>query len=257
MIKQYLNALGIAALSVSSASAGLVAHYDFTDGDLLDNEVGASNTLTHITTGAGGGVTINSDGSAAFAGDDTNQGYLETAAFGTVGVTNYTVSFWWKTSTFAQGNFQGLFSNDDAGVGFSWQLDSNGADMRFISSGNPNLTYAESNLAADTWYHTVIRKNAAGANYTEVFITAEGAAGPNLVMNQNANPGGLNEYRLGVNRNSDSLFQMDMANVKIYNDNTVDLATLLAEGPQTVPEPSTSALLVLGGLGLAFRRKKS
>ena len=253
MFKLHLNTLCIAALSVGSASAGLIAHYDFTDGNLTDNEVGATYTLTQVTTGTG--IPINADGSAAFGGS-TATGYLETPAFGTTGVPLFTVSFWWKTSTLAQGNFQGLFTNDDGAASFSWQLDNSGADMRFISQGNTALTYPESNLSVDTWYHTVIRKNTAGANYTQVFITEEGAVSPTLVMNQNANPGGLNEFRLGTNRNTDSLFAMDMANVKIYNDNTENLTDLLNEGPQLVPEPSSSALLALGGLSLVFRRRK-
>ncbi|NWK55420.1 PEP-CTERM sorting domain-containing protein [Verrucomicrobiaceae bacterium N1E253] len=245
--------------SASYVSAGLVAHYDFTDGDLTDNEVGANYTLTHVQNGTGA-VSINADGSAAFPGNDSSSGnhaFLETAAYGTTGVANFTVSFWWKTNNLAQGNYQGLFSSDDANASFSWQLDNSGSNMRFVSNGSPTLTYAESNLSTDTWYHTVIRKETgAGDNYTQVYITSEGGVTPVLVMNQNSNPGGLNEFRLGVNRNSDSLFAMDMANVKIYNDASVDLSSLLAEGPGLVPEPSSTALLGLGGLALILRRRK-
>ena len=253
---KYTQSLLLCLAFAGFVNAGLIAHYDFTDGDLTDNEVSASYTLTHINT-VTSQVIINPDGSAGFSGNDADKSYLEAPAYGATGVANFTVSFWWKTSSLAQGSYQGLFSNDDAGVGFSWQLDNSGSDMRFISSGKPNLTYPESSLAADTWYHTVIRKEGgAGDNYTQVYMTAMGTGSPLLVMNQNANPGGLNEFRLGVNRNSDSLFQMDMSNVKIYNDSTVDLGVLLAEGPQLVPEPSSIVLLSLGGLALLIRRKR-
>jgi len=256
--KKPILSLSILTLSIGNLSAALIAQYDFTDGDLTDNELGASYTLTHTTTGSGG-VTINPNGSATFTGVEANKGYLETVAFGTTGVANFTVSFWFKASTFAQGNFQGLFSTNSSAASFSSQLDSSGPNIRFVSAGNSTLTYADSNLSVDTWYHTVIRKETgAGANYTQVYITEEGAAGPTLVMNQNANPGGLNQFRFGVNRNSDSLFGMDMANVKIYNDATVNLTTLLTEGPSltVIPEPTTSALMAVAGLGLLARRKR-
>jgi hypothetical protein len=239
-------------LSTGWASAALIAHYDFTDGDLTDNEVSANYTLTEIGT-----VTANIDGSAGFSGDDSTKSYLETAALGGSGVANFTVSYWFKTDSFSQGNYQGLFSTNNSSANYSWQLDSTGSNIRLVSKGNTTLSYADSNLSVDTWYNVVIRKESgAGDNYTQVYITAEGEATPHLVMNQDANPGGLNMFRLGVNRNTDSLFRMDMSNVKIYDDSTVDLGTLLTEGPQVVPEPSSSALLGLAALALILHRRK-
>lgn len=254
--KTILPAIGLAL--ISSSQATLIAHYDFTDGDLLDNEVGATYTLAHNTLGIGDGsgvTTINPDGSAAFSGSETNKGYLETDGPG--GLPDFTVSFWWKTNTFAQGNYQGIFSNDDTKNNFTWQFDSSGTNMRLVSQNNTTLTYPESSLSTDTWYHTVIRKeDGAGDNYTQVYITEEGAAGPALVMNQNANPGGIFEFRLGTIRDNSNLLNMDMANVKIYSDSDVDLDVLLAEGPQLVPEPSSALLIGLAGLSLLIRRKR-
>jgi hypothetical protein len=105
----------------------------------------------------------------------------------------------------------------------------------------------------DTWYHVVVRKDT--SNSAKVHITEEGAAPVNQVMSPAANPGGLQRLRLGVNRNAGSLFRMDMANVQIYDDASVDLDTLLAEGPQLVPEAS-SLLLALLGAPLLLRRRK-
>lgn len=250
--------LSILAFGACNLSAALIAHYDFTDGNKLDNEVGPNYTLTETTTGTGG-VALNPNGSVTFTGVEANKGYLETTAFGGTGVANYTVSFWFKASTFAQGNFQGLFSNNNSSAAFSHQLDSSGANIRFVSNGNPTLTYADSNLSVDTWYNAIIRKQTGGgANYTQVYITEEGESAPLLVMNQNANPGGLSQFRFGANRNSDSLFGMDMANIKIYNDANVDLNTLLTEGPSltVIPEPSSTALIAIASLGLTLRRKR-
>ena len=122
-----------------------------------------------------------------------------------------------------------------------------------MSSGNTTQTYPESNLAVDTWYHVAVRKDT--SNSAKVYITEEGAASVAQAMSPAANPGGLQRLRLGVNRNADSLFRMDMANVLIYDDASVDLDTLLAEGPQLVPEAS-SLLLALLGAPLLLRRRR-
>ena len=231
--------------------ANLIAHYDFTDGNLLDNEAGSSYTLSET----GSGVSLDPSGFASFPGDDTIQSYLETPGAVPIG-SDFIVSFWWKTDSFEQGDFQGLFSSNTANVNYSWQFDSSGTDMRLVSNGssaNPALSDPESNLAPDTWYHTVVRKWS--ENNTDLYITQEGAVSPLLVGSQGRNPGGLNFFRLGVNRNTDSLFRFDMANVKIYDDSTQSrVSTLLAEGPGLIPEPGTFALLAIGvGLLAAVR----
>lgn len=243
-----------------SAQASLIAHYDFGDGDLTDNEVGPTFTLTEIQEGTPQ-VTLDASGFASFPGTEGNgnRAWLETAAFGTVGQPNFTVSFWWRTDDLVQSDFQGLFSNDDASAdSFSWQVDNHGSFMRLVAEQGVSLSYDESNLSPDTWYHTVVRKQTgAGANYTQWYMTAEGEAAPLLIGNSATNIGGLNMFRLGANRNTDRLFAFDMANVKIYNDSTVDLTTLLAEGPGvvTVPEPGVASFIWMGAALLILRRR--
>lgn len=65
-----------------------------------------------------------------------------------------------------------------------------------------------------------------GHGTSHVTLSPDGAA--NLVGSNTVNPGGLQNFRLGVNRNTDSLFAMDMGNVKIYTDSTVSIDDLLA-----------------------------
>jgi len=183
---------------------------------------------------------------------------LETIGLG--GTQEFTVSFWFKTDSFDQGDYQALFSNNNASTeNFSWQLDSHGENITLKSKGNTTLTYPESNLSVDSWYHVVIRKeNDAEDLRTRVFITALNESLPSLVMNQDANPGGLQMFRIGTNRNTNSFFRMDLSNLKIYDDATVDLTNLLAEGPQlsAVPEPPSGTLLGLGALALVLRRRR-
>ena len=121
---------------------------------------------------------------------------------------------------------------------------------------NPNITESDSNLATDTWYHTVVRKSSTG-DQTQFYNTEIGSGTVNLVGSQSNNPGGIFDFRLGTNRNNDALFRFDMANVKIYNDSAADLNTLLAEGPRLVPEPGFFSLLALGwGLVAVLRQQR-
>ncbi|MGB0775451.1 MAG: LamG-like jellyroll fold domain-containing protein, partial [Akkermansiaceae bacterium] len=236
------------------AQAALIAHYDFADGNLLDDEQGTY-TLTEVTNGTAN-VSLDSGGYATFPGNDTtNEAHLQVTGPG--GAGTFTVSLWVRTDDWTQGSFQGIFSNNSGGSGasFSWQLDSSGGNIRVrSSSGVSSIDYATSNLSSDTWYNFIVRKTGAG---TELWITEQGAGtAVKVAEDVDTAPGGLQNFRLGANRGDDSFFRMDMANVKIYDDASVSLNTLLAEGPQLVPEPSSAALLGLGGLALILRRRK-
>ena len=258
MISKFKSILFLFGLS-SISQAALIAHYDFSDGDLLDDEeAGTSYTLTQIQDGATE-VTLNGDNSANFPGFDSgtsNRAYLQ--ATGPGAATAFTISFWWKTADFdVVGNteFQGLFTNATASTApNSFQFDSHNADMRLVGSGGLSITYAESNLSTDTWYHTVIRRTS--GNVAQLYITQEGAGAVNLVGTDTGFTGDLSFFRLGSNRNTDRLFAFDMANVKIYNDDTESLAGLLAEGSGVVPEPSTILLTSIAALGFGFRRRR-
>ncbi|BDS08990.1 hypothetical protein NT6N_40300 [Oceaniferula spumae] len=248
--------LGIAVfLAPISASAALLAHYDFTDGDILDDEQG-NYALTEVAPGTGN-VGINPDGSASFPGNGAANGaHLEVVGPG--GSANFTVSLWVRTDSWSQGGFQGIFSNLNASTAgnFSWQIDVNSGTLRVVSAtANFEIISTDATgFATDTWHHIVLRKTPAG---TELFATELGdVGGPNSLGTNDDNPGGLQNFRLGTNRNTDSFFRMDMSNVKIYDDADTPIATLFAEGPQLVPEPSSTALLGLGVLGFVLRRRR-
>ena len=239
-----------------AADAAFIAHYDFTDGDLTDNEVGGSYTLNKVVNGADS-LFITPQGAASFPGlDGGEKDYLETTGPG--GAGSFTVSFWFKTDQVSQGNFQGLFSNNTVNSpnNFSWQVDVQSGTLRLVSAttGFTPITNAEGGepqIQADVWQHVVVRKiNDNG----ELFFGTEGSL--TSVGSTALNPGGLQFFRLGVNRNTDSLYRMEMANVKIYTDAQISLDALNSEGPQLVPEPTSALIgLGLGGLLLARRRR--
>ena len=69
---------------------------------------------------------------------------------------------------------------------------------------------------------------------------------------------GLEDFRIGVNRGGNLTYDGDYANIAIYDTalDTAALQTVLNAGPAAVPEPSSAALLGLGGLALILRRRK-
>ena len=248
---------GLIATSIASQAA-LIAHYDFADGDRYDNEVGSNYTLTETSNGATV-ITTTVEGAVSFPGEagEAERDFLATPGPG--GAAAFTVSIWFKTDTVNQGGFQGIFSNltPNAPGNFSWQLDVNSGTLRLVSAtaGFGSLTNSgagEPQIQTNLWHHVVVRKTAAGGS--ELWFGSEDDA-LELVGSGALNPGGLQNFRLGINRNNDSLYAMEMANVKIYDDAGISLTTLNGEGPQLIPEPSTS-LLGLLSLGLVLRRKR-
>ncbi|WP_346189793.1 LamG-like jellyroll fold domain-containing protein [Rubritalea halochordaticola] len=253
MCKTLFTHLSVLACMATTSQAALIAHYDFSDGDLLDNEVGGSYTLAQ---GSGTDlVSLNGDGSASFSGDDNNPAWLETVGPG--GAANFTVSLWVKTDSWNQGSFQGLFANNSGGAGtlYSWQIDSNGGDIRVATQADGAIfSTSSAGLNSSSWYNITLIKN--GAN-TEFYLTEEGAGSATHIGTVAANPGGLQSFRLGINRNDDKLFTMDMANVKIFNSvENVDNLVLEGAMVSSVPEPTSTALVGLAGLGFILRRRR-
>lgn len=84
----------------------LIAHYDLSDGDLLDNEVGWTNChleAMRSTEGSVSRVGHNTlDGAAAFGGGTQWNAWLE--AEGPGALEDFTVSFWFRTDQVNQGH---------------------------------------------------------------------------------------------------------------------------------------------------------
>jgi len=235
-------------------NAALIAQYDFTDFDLTDDELGNYN-LSLVSNGSDT-ITIGPYGAAVFPGNDAEPDYLEVTGPG--GSPDWTVSFWFRTPAVDQGGWQGLFSNNiSPSERYSWQVDSHDGTLRLVGSEGVTITNAdagEPQIQPDVWHHVVARKESGSA---ELFFGTMGSLFS--VGTDTNNPGGLQMFRLGTNRNSNALYAMQMANVKIYNDSSVLLADLNAEGPGLVPEPAALliwSLLAGLGVGVGWRRRK-
>ena len=95
--------------------------------------------------------------------------------------------------------------------------------------------------ALDSWDTIVIRKLSGGD--ADIWFN-----GVQVESSLGANPGGLQSFRLGTNRNTNNFWQGDVDDVQVYD--TVEAPGGLF-GVSPVPEPSTGAMLGLGLAGLA------
>jgi hypothetical protein len=94
------------------------------------------------------------------------------------------------------------------------------------------------------WDHILVRKF--GGNDGDAWLN-----GVPVLGGIGGNPGGLQFFRLGVNRNSSRLFQMDLDDVRVF-DSVESPLVLFA-----TPEPATASLILVGLLCLAFARRRS
>ncbi len=209
-------------------------HYTFDDGTMLDDEQNR-HPLQRVVNGSDQ-MNITEEGTLSLPGtDDTGKrDYLETSGPG--GTPAWTVSFWFRTPEVDQGKQQGLFSNNnDATKNYSWQVEVHNGTLRLQSrdtgESNPVLSNADPDdpkLQSDTWHHVVVRKTGS-ADEAELYLgTTDDIT---KVDTHDNNPGGLQMFRLGVNRNSDRLYRAEMANISIFRTDTVPIKELNKAGP--------------------------
>ncbi len=226
-------ALGVSALlafAATPAHAGLFAKYHGKDGDFLTDESGNGRNLAEKFNGDGI-VSYHPAGFFRFPGNEgADRAWVDWTGGG--GAGSFTVSFWARLPAWSQGGFQGLYTNVEPGS-FDYQLDIDGGNIRLLSDSGVNASTSAAGLAVDTWHHIVIRKNSSSS--CELYVTELGQPLGAPLLTGTSNLGGIQAIRLGANRNRDSFPEMDMANIQVYDDNTVDLNTLLAEGPDLNP----------------------
>ena len=228
----------LGALLPLAGHADLLNHYDFSDGVLLDDETG--NYPFALVQNGTNSIVLHPDGYAMFPGTEAGEEtYLDVVGPGTANY--FTLSFWFRTDDLNQGLSQGLFANNNSSAAFSFQIHLNEGQFGVVSETGVDIQYPATNMVADTWYHVVLRKDSDATNLTELYLTALGETNAFLIGEDPLNPGGFQRFRLGVNRGSNRLLKMDLANVKIYNDATVDIDGLLQEGPFEVLAPTFSA----------------
>ncbi|MDP4944556.1 MAG: PEP-CTERM sorting domain-containing protein [Alishewanella sp.] len=244
---KFVRLLAFAAMAAIStqASAGLIAAYDF-DGNAANNTQSSVYNLATVGTADFSKQAYFSDGNSA--------NYLNVTGPG--GLTDWTLSLWLFTEQANQGQFKGIFSNlAGPNNANSWQIDSFDGDYRLISANGTNSTIGA--VVANDWQHIVVQKFS-GSNARLYFNGA-------FVQNIGYNPGGLQNFRVGINRATTESYTGYIDNIQIWNDSLLDAAAvgeLYRTGPgtssvsDTVAVPAPATLLLFGfGLIMAVRTR--
>lgn len=221
------------------AHASLIAAWDFDAANAADQS-GSPTTYDLATVGTGSSFV---GGALVLDGNEATPSYLEVTGPG--GNPNWTISLSLRSDlVLDQGLFQGIFSNNNsATASFSWQLESHNGRYQWRNDTGTFDIAAPSALG--TWDHIVIRKF--GGNDGDVWFN-----GVQVLSSIGGNPGGLQNFRLGTNRNTSNFWSGAIDNVQVY-DSFEDAAALYA----AVPELQLSGALGVAGLFLAGRKRRS
>ena len=237
MLFCYTQTLSFAALaaalllfSASTASATALAEWNFNDGttnDLLGN---------YDLTAVGGGPAI-AGGYAQFSGSEGSPSFLESSGFGAN--PTWSVALRLRADgAFDQGDFQGIFSNNYApSASFSWQIESFGGVYQLRTLGG---IYT---IGAPTGGFDSIVVRKLSSSDGDIWYN-----GVQVVPSLGSNPGGLQNFRLGTNRNTNSFYAFTLDTVRVYDS---------VENPALIPEPSSALLIGLGLMALATHRRSA
>ncbi|QHI69948.1 sensor histidine kinase [Tichowtungia aerotolerans] len=226
----------ILVCAVLPVQAKLIAHYNFSDGDLLDNEVGEAYALHAVQANDASlqSVRLNAvEGTAVFPGGTQVQSWLEAAGPGALKA--YTVSFWFRTDrAFLGFPHLDFFSSHTDPAPEKQGILVPVRDCRGTRIGTKRLPDWPGKRvhAGGIWHHAVLRRvNETGR--TEIYCTSQDEAVGHPVIEAAGVPSCLNEIVLGLNRGKDVRYRVEMANVKIFDDADISVDELFAEGPQT------------------------
>ena len=267
-----------ALLLPATSQGGLVSWWDF-EGDLLDNTGGNDGT------GFGGVATGADTGRTALILDGTDD-YM-TVPSGTTSsldmtTNDFTVSVWvrWDGGTsdrdfvFSHGAGGGLFN------GFSMEVrtGSSAYATRLTLDGGATAAFpgTDDSVADGAWHHlAVVVKGNGQVGGTATFYVDGSVAGPaghavidpivdisalGSVSTTELSPPAI--FTVGSNWNAGSLFLGSLDDLAIWT-NALPASSIasLASGADTpasvfIPEPTSTLLLVLGGLGLTVLRRR-
>lgn len=210
----------LALLIAITANADLIAHYDFSDGNLTDDESVNGHTLTEIGAGS---ITTNADGfSAAFDGVN----YLASQTFnGAAGASN-TVSLWFRPDSATPTGQSSVFSTTGDP---DWQLEYLGK-VRLLGDNDLLGDGEDQQVTAGVWHHMVIVDKGTTAAF---YVSELGGLLNQSIGFQTFNNGMTDEFRIGVNRAGNLRWAGDYADVRIHDTalNDTELGALLEGGP--------------------------
>lgn len=265
--KSLLTNAALTALSatiVGPASAGLVGLWEFEN----PANIGAA-TIGNNLTQNGGGATLSiqtgpvGDGALGIGvGDSFSLAHDIAPNGGSAAYVNeYTVVYDLYLPSATNSTWRSLLQTSDTPGG-------NDGDY-FVSTSNTvgvgAIDYSSSTLAGDTWYRVIFSADI-GEPGSSFFTTVIDAAGSEVWTYDHAAQGldGRHSLYSTVNSNIVHFFADNdgedaviyVSNLALFDDNLNKAQALALGAPGTaVPEPGSLALLTLGGLLIARRRR--
>ena len=279
--------LAIASLAVAGtlpASAATTAYRNLILGDSpivyyeLD-ETSGTNASNSGSAGAtldmdefkGGAISLGQTSAAAFLGTsyDFGGGYIEANTAIPNSLPEWTFEAWIKTSKTGSStilsNDQGGW-NDDVliGVGADGSNGGTGGNFGISQQGNPGTTRDTPSAAISTtaWQHVAITGSEANAEILVYINGVQLGSDTSLVNGATFNGadgfGSVAFLTIGQFRdnNGSQLYDGLLDEVALYGSVLTPTDLLARVNFVPVPEPSSTALLGLGGLALIFRRRK-
>lgn len=237
--------------------------FDETSGTTaVDSSSGGASLSLDGTNNAG--ITVNqssfTQGGTAYA---FNEGQVTFG--GTLGsLDNWTFEAWvnWDTKT-SQSHIFGNDRpgwNDDVLIGIGAEAQVGSSQFGVVQQGAPGSTRDKAGfgMTAGAWHHVAVTGNTALGTLTTYIDGVQVAQDASLVndatLGNNAWTLGSSEAAFGNNRDYKGLLD----EVAIYGSVLSDaqIASNYALGISPIPEPSSTALLGLGGLALIMRRRR-
>jgi hypothetical protein len=267
-------------ITLSSANAGLAAHYEFeeTSGTTLGDSSGNGHDGTVVGSTGDLDVAGIVGASAYKPGGIGSYGRVTdgVSTFGIGGNNARTISFWFRTPDFGPGSqYRVIGLGTGAAGAFNIVAEADtGANRIGLRYGNGNVYFNADNsgtaFAVDTWYHvaavydgTTLDLESIGTatdgNGLTFYVngTAVNAAAGNLSNPTQALNTALTDFMFGANEDGNNGANAQpypglVDEVRVY-DNALSASEVAALA--TIPEPS-AALLGLVGCGLLLVRRR-
>ena len=221
---------------------------------------GGATGTNHVTSGVAGqhGQALSFD-----RGGVSNNRAVQYGDIHDIGTGDYSVTMWFNTSTTSTLQFLGSKGNaGSTSIGWSIFIESNTLITRLGGGGTGNRASQRVSISgeADAWHHVAfVIDNTAGSvtSYLDGSNTGwtSGGGGPSgntFTAGTDISDG--SQLRLGIAGNGTGEFRGELDDFRIYNE-ALDGAGVAAS-MVAIPEPSSTALLGLGGLALILRRRK-
>lgn len=261
---------GVTLLGAGISHAAIVNQFTFNDSTVTDSVGGTTATLVGgaAVTGTGATGVLNLTGGRL---DLANGMFTGAASGGTAG--QVTIALWAQATTNTNWAAVASFGPGPAGsntpnpstqdyVQVIAQHGAGGATLRTTThaanNGTEGFVDGAAALSTASMQHLVTTYNA-GTGNVEFFVDGASQGTATIATGLNINTFADNANNLGQSQWADPAFQGQITEFTVYDTalSAAEVTAAFNAGPITaVPEPTSTALLGLGGLALILRRRK-